>query len=53
LKFLSSQNNSVATTGGRFANVDTDGTSVGLQLAVPIFSGGAVVSQTCEAVERH
>lgn len=46
-------NHGFATTGGRFGNVDTDGTSVGLQLAVPIFSGGAVVSQTREAVERH
>jgi outer membrane protein len=42
-----------ATAGGRFGNVDTDGTSIGVQLALPIFSGGAVVSQTREAVERH
>jgi outer membrane protein len=28
-------------------------TSIGLALAVPIFSGGAVVSQTREAAERH
>jgi len=41
------------TTGGRFGNVETDGTSIGLELAVPIFSGGAVVSQTREAAERH
>ncbi|MGH8584989.1 MAG: TolC family protein [Gammaproteobacteria bacterium] len=44
------------TTGGRFAglgNVETDGTAIGLELAVPIFSGGAVVSQTREAAERH
>ncbi|MGH8576752.1 MAG: TolC family outer membrane protein [Gammaproteobacteria bacterium] len=50
---------------GRFSNVpnsptpsgeflsETDGTSIGLQLAVPIFSGGAVVSRTQEAAERH
>ncbi|MBA2592338.1 MAG: TolC family outer membrane protein [Gammaproteobacteria bacterium] len=41
------------TTGGRFGNVETDGTSIGVQLAVPIFSGGAVVSRTHEAAERH
>jgi outer membrane protein len=41
------------TTGGRFGNVETDGTSIGLELAVPIFSGGAVVSRTQEAAERH
>ena len=33
--------------------METDGTSIGLALAVPIFSGGAVVSQTREAAERH
>jgi outer membrane protein len=32
---------------------ETDDTSFGLELAVPIFSGGAVVSQTREAAERH
>ena len=37
---------------GGFLN-ETDGTSIGLELAVPIFSGGAVVSQTREAAERH
>ena len=48
-----------------FGNVETDGTisspfseeidetSIGLELAVPIFSGGAVVSRTREAAERH
>jgi outer membrane protein len=56
------------TTDGRFSNVvvdqtgrtgsggfgdEFDGTSIGLELAVPIFSGGAVVSQTREAAERH
>ncbi len=41
------------TTGGRFGNVEIDGTAIGLELAVPIFSGGAVVSQTREAAERH
>jgi outer membrane protein len=41
------------TTGGRFGNVETDGTSIGLELAVPIFSGGAVFSRTREAAERH
>jgi outer membrane protein len=41
------------TTGGRFGNVETDGTAIGVELAVPIFSGGAVVSQTREAAERH
>lgn len=40
-------------TGGGLGNVETDGTSIGLALAVPIFSGGAVVSQTREAAERH
>ncbi len=37
---------------GRFSQ-ETDETSIGLELAVPIFSGGAVVSQTREAAERH
>jgi outer membrane protein len=37
---------------GPFLN-ETDGMSIGLELAVPIFSGGAVVSQTREAAERH
>ncbi|MGH8566089.1 MAG: TolC family outer membrane protein [Gammaproteobacteria bacterium] len=37
---------------GGFLN-ETDGTSIGLELAVPIFSGGAVVSRTREAAERH
>jgi Outer membrane efflux protein len=41
------------TTGGRFGNVETDGKAIGVELAVPIFSGGAVVSQTREAAERH
>ncbi len=41
------------TSGGRFGNVEIDGTAIGLELAVPIFSGGAVVSQTREAAERH
>ena len=40
------------TISGGFLN-ETDGTSIGLALAVPIFSGGAVVSQTREAAERH
>jgi len=40
-------------TGGGLGNVETDETSIGLALAVPIFSGGAVVSQTREAAERH
>ncbi|MGQ0591671.1 MAG: TolC family outer membrane protein [Gammaproteobacteria bacterium] len=35
-----------------FSN-EIDDTSIGLELAVPIFSGGAVVSQTREAAERH
>jgi outer membrane protein len=35
-----------------FSN-ETDETSIGLELAVPIFSGGAVVSRTREAAERH
>ncbi len=46
-------NHGFATTGGRFGNVETDGTSIGVELTVPIFSGGAVVSQTREAGERH
>jgi outer membrane protein len=40
------------TVSGGFLN-ETDETSIGLELAVPIFSGGAVVSQTREAAERH
>ena len=41
------------TSGGRFGNVETDGTAIGVELAVPIFSGGAVVSRTREAAEQH
>ena len=41
-----------ARVSGGFLN-ETDATSIGLELAVPIFSGGAVVSQTREAAERH
>ena len=41
-----------ARISGGFLN-ETDGTSIGLELAVPIFSGGAVVSRTHEAGERH
>ncbi|MCA1854189.1 MAG: TolC family protein, partial [Beggiatoa sp.] len=42
----------VGTISSPFSD-ETDETSIGLELAVPIFSGGAVVSQTREAAERH
>ncbi len=46
-------NHGFSTAGGRFGNVDTDGTSIGVELNLPIFAGGAVVSQTREAVAQH
>jgi outer membrane protein len=50
--FDSTDPTSLPFASGEFLN-ETDGTSIGLELAVPIFSGGAVVSQTREAAERH
>ena len=48
----------VATTGrdiqgGRFGSTDTDATSAGLQLSIPLFSGGRVSSKANEAQYRH
>lgn len=40
------------STGGRFGGVQTHTTSVGVELAVPIFSGGLVTSRTREAHEN-
>lgn len=39
--------------GGRFGNTDIDGTSAGLQLNIPLYSGGMVKSKTNEAQYRH
>ncbi len=48
----------VATTGrdiqgGRFGSTDTDATSAGLQLTIPLYTGGLVSSKTNEATYRH
>ena len=48
----------VATTGrdiqgGRFGSTDTDATSAGLRLSIPLFSGGRVSSKANEAQYRH
>lgn len=40
-------------TGGRFGTTDTDASAIGVELNVPIYSGGAVVSRTREARYRH
>ena len=39
--------------GGRFGNVEQTTTALGLELNVPIYEGGQVVSRTREAQERY
>ncbi|MGH8584272.1 MAG: TolC family outer membrane protein [Gammaproteobacteria bacterium] len=41
------------TTGGRFGNVETDASAIGLQLTIPVFEGGQVNSRTREAGHRY
>ena len=41
------------STGGRFGSTRTDRSSIGLELNVPIFSGGFVSSKTREAYEQY
>jgi outer membrane protein len=43
----------VGTISSPFSDEIDETFSIGLELAVPIFSGGAVVSRTHEAAERH
>jgi outer membrane protein len=40
-------------TGGQFGHTDTDASAIGVELNVPIYSGGLVVSRTREARFRH
>lgn len=40
-------------TGGRFGDVDTESSAIGVELNVPIFEGGIVVSRTHEAEHRY
>ncbi len=40
-------------SGGRFGDVDTESSVIGVELNVPIFEGGAVVSRTHEAEHRY
>ncbi|MGE0384556.1 MAG: TolC family outer membrane protein [Gammaproteobacteria bacterium] len=40
-------------TGGRFGQTDTDAAVIGLELTVPIYAGGQIVSRTREAEHRH
>jgi outer membrane protein len=42
-----------ARGGGRFGSTDTTASTVGVQLNVPIYEGGQVVSRTREAQYRH
>ncbi|MFH0352208.1 MAG: TolC family outer membrane protein [Chromatiales bacterium] len=42
-----------AVTGGRFGDVDTESSAIGVELNVPIFEGGIVVSRTHEAQHRY
>ncbi len=41
------------STGGRFGSTRTDRSSIGLELNVPIYSGGLVSSKTREAHEKY
>ena len=41
------------TSGGRFGGTSTLGTTVGIELNVPLYSGGLVSSRVREAVELH
>jgi outer membrane protein len=51
LDLLASQSNT--QSGGRFGDSEVDNRSVGLQLAVPIFSGGQVQFRSMEAAARR
>ena len=40
-------------TGGQFGHTDVDASAIGVEMTVPIYSGGLVVSKTREARYRH
>jgi len=44
---------SFQSTGGRFGQTDVDAQAVGVELQLPLFQGGLVVSQVREAEQRY
>ena len=44
---------SISESGGRFGDTEIDNTAIGLQLQVPIFEGGQVLSRSREAAHRY
>ena len=51
LEFVASSGRDIQ--GGRFGSTDTDGTSAGIQLSIPLYSGGMVNSKANEAEYRY
>lgn len=41
------------SSGGQFGNTDVDFTKFGIELNIPIYEGGQVMSRTREALHRH